>query len=207
VASPKNPPAKPGLSVFGNVGEMCMGKVYSELNDQLRELIEAQHVFFVATSPTSPEAHLNLSPKGLDSFLVLDAKTVAYLDLVGSGIETVSHLRENGRIVIMFCEFTAAPKIVRLYGRGRVVEPQDAEWQSLAPKFPDYLGARSIIVVELERVADSCGWGVPHYEYAGERTQLVDYCEQQGSEKLAEYKQQKNGASIDGLPGLRSVTP
>ena len=135
--------------------------------------------------------------------MVLDAKTVAYLDLVGSGIETVSHLRENGRIVIMFCTFGGAPKIVRLYGRGRVVEPQDAEWQTLAPKFPEYLGARSVIIVDLERVADSCGWGVPHYEYVGERTQLVDYCEKLGPEKLAEYKALKNGQSIDGLPGLR----
>lgn len=184
-----------------------MGKIYNELNNQLRELIESQHVFFVATAPTSPEGHINLSPKGLDSFKVLDAKTVAYLDLVGSGIETVSHLRENGRIVIMFCEFTGAAKIVRLYGRGRVVEPQDADWQSLAPKFPEYLGARSIIVVDLERVADSCGWGVPRYEYVGERSQLVDYCEQKGPEKLAEYKAKNNGQSIDGLPGLRSVTP
>ncbi len=184
-----------------------MGKVYSELKEQLRELIESQHVFFVATAPTAPEGHLNLSPKGLDSFAVLDAKTVAYLDLVGSGIETVSHLRENGRIVLMFCAFEGAAKIVRLYGRGRVVEPQDAEWQSLAPKFPEYLGARTIIVVELERVADSCGWGVPQYEYVGERSQLVDYCEQKGLEKLAEYKQKNNGASIDGLPGLRAVTP
>ena len=184
-----------------------MGKVYSELNDQLRELIESQHLFFVATAPTSPEGHINLSPKGLDSFAVLDAKTVAYLDLVGSGIETVSHLRENGRICIMFCTFNVAPKIVRLYGRGRVIEPQDAAWQSLAPKFPEYLGARSIVIVDLERVADSCGWGVPRYEYLGERSQLVDYCEQKGAEHLAEYKQKNNGASIDGLPGLRAVMP
>jgi len=184
-----------------------MGKVYPELDDALRKLIEAQHVFLVATAPTAPEGHINLSPKGLDSFAVLDAKTVAYLDLVGSGIETVSHLRENGRICLMFCTFTGAGKIVRLYGRGRVVEPQDAEWQSLAPKFPEYLGARSVIVVDLERVADSCGWGVPQYEYVGERSQLVDYCEQKGPAKLAEYKQKNNGASLDGLPGLRSVMP
>jgi hypothetical protein len=184
-----------------------MGKVYSELNDQHRELIHSQHVFFVATAPTSPEGHLNLSPKGLDSFAVLDTKTVAYLDLVGSGIETVSHLRENGRIVIMFCTFTGPPNIVRLYGRGRVVEPQDAEWQSLAPKFPDYAGTRTIIVVDLERVADSCGWGVPQFEYVGERRQLVDFADQKGPEKLAEYMAKNNGASLDGLPGLRSITP
>jgi hypothetical protein len=182
-----------------------MGSVFAELNDKLRELIAAQHVFFVATAPLAAEQHLNLSPKGLDAFRVLDDKTVAYLDLVGSGIETAAHLRENGRIVIMFCAFTGTAKILRLYGRGRVVEPQDAEWQSLAPQFPDYPGARSIVVVDLERIADSCGWGVPQYEYVGERTQLVDYSDKLGPEKLAEYKAKKNARSIDGLPGLRGV--
>ena len=182
-----------------------MGSVYSELNHKLRELIAAQHVFFVATAPLSPEQHLNLSPKGLESFQVLDDKTVAYLDLVGSGIETVAHLRENGRIVILFCTFSGAAKIVRLYGHGRVVEPVDAEWEDLAGRFPSYTGARSIIVVDLERVADSCGWGVPLYEYVGERTQLVEYADNKGPEKLAEYKAKNNARSIDGLPGLRGV--
>lgn len=184
-----------------------MGSVHSELNDKLRALIAEQHMFFVATAPLEAEGHINLSPKGLESFVVLDDRTVAYLDLVGSGIETVSHLRENGRIVILFCEFAGAPKILRLYGRGRVVEPQDAEWQGLASHFPSYTGARSIIVIDLERVAESCGWGVPLYEYVGERTQLVDYCDTKGPDKLAEYKLKNNGQSIDGLPGLRSITP
>jgi hypothetical protein len=182
-----------------------MGSVYAELNERLRELIAAQHLFFVATAPLSAEQHLNLSPKGLESFVILDDKTVAYLDLIGSGIETVSHLRENGRIVLMFCTFSGAPKVLRLYGRGRVVEPQDAEWQTLSSRFPTYLGARSVIVIDLDRIADSCGWGVPRFEYAGERTQLVDYCDAKGPEKLADYKRQKNAHSIDGLPGLRSV--
>ncbi len=182
-----------------------MGSVYAELNDKLRELIAAQHMFFVATAPLAPEGHVNLSPKGLDSFRVLDDKTVVYLDLVGSGIETVAHLRENGRIVIMFCTFSGAAKIVRLYGRGRVVEPGDAEWEELAGRFPNYTGTRSVIVVDLERVADSCGWGVPLYEHVGERTQLVDYADQKGQEKLAKYKAKNNARSIDGLPGLRGV--
>jgi hypothetical protein len=183
-----------------------MGAVYSELNDRLRELIAAQHLFFVATAPLSAEQHLNLSPKGLESFVVLDDKTVAYLDLIGSGIETVSHLRENGRIVLMFCAFSGAPKILRLYGRGRVVEPEDAEWPELSSRFPTYSGARSVIVIDLDRISDSCGWGVPIFEYVSERTQLVDYCDTKGPEKLADYKQQKNAHSIDGLPGLRSLT-
>jgi hypothetical protein len=183
-----------------------MGSVYSQLNERLRELIAEQHVFFVATAPLGAEGHLNLSPKGLESFAVLDDTTVAYLDLVGSGIETVAHLRENGRIVIMFCTFSGAPKIVRLYGRGRVVEPQDAEWHTFASEFPSYTGARSVIVVDLERVSDSCGWGVPLYDYVGQRTQLVEYADNKGPEKLAEYKQKNNARSIDGLPGLHSST-
>lgn len=182
-----------------------MGSVYSELNDKLRELIAAQHMFFVATAPLAAEQHLNLSPKGLDAFRVLDDKTVAYLDLVGSGIETVAHLRENGRIVILFCAFTGTAKILRLYGRGRVVEPQDAEWEQLNRSFPSYTGARSIVVVDLERVAESCGWGVPLYEYVGQRTQLVEYADNKGPEKLEEYKAKNNARSIDGLPGLRGV--
>lgn len=184
-----------------------MGKIYTELNDQLREFIAAQHVFFVATAPSAAEGHLNLSPKGLDAFAVLDPKTVAYLDLVGSGIETVAHLRENGRITLMFCALSGAPKIVRLYGRGRVVEPQDPEWAELSARFLTYPGTRSVIVVELERIADSCGWGVPRYEYLGERTQLVDYADKLGPEKITEYMTNRNDHSIDGLPGLRFVTP
>ena len=183
-----------------------MGSVYSQLNERLRELIAEQHVFFVATAPLDAEDHLNLSPKGLESFAVLDDTKVAYLDLVGSGIETVAHLRENGRIVIMFCTFSGAPKIVRLYGRGRVIEPQDAQWHNFTSAFPSYTGARSVIVVDLERVSDSCGWGVPLYDYVGQRTQLVEYADNKGPEKLAEYKQKNNAHSIDGLPGLRSAT-
>ena len=136
-----------------------------------------------------------------------DRKTVAYLDLVGSGIEKIAHLRENGRITLMFCAFAGAPKIIRLYGRGRVVEPQDAEWAELSARFPKYPGTRSVIVVELERIADSCGWGVPRYEYLGERMTLVDYADKLGPEKITEYMTNRNDYSIDGLPGLRFVTP
>ncbi|REK07470.1 MAG: pyridoxamine 5'-phosphate oxidase family protein [Planctomycetota bacterium] len=179
-----------------------MGTVYAELNDKLREFVEAQQMFFVATAPVA-EGHINLSPKGLESFAVLDAHTVAYLDLAGSGIETVAHLRENGRIVIMFCAFDGAPKIVRLYGRGRVVEPADPQWSDYSGRFQQLPGTRSIIVVDLERVSDSCGFGVPRYEYVGQRTQLTDYGETKGPEKLEQYKAQHNRESIDGLPGLR----
>ena len=118
-----------------------MGKVYDEIDRGLQDFIGRQHVFFVGTAPTSPEGHLNVSPKGLDTFRILGPRSVAYLDLTGSGIETVAHLRENGRITIMFCAFEGRPLILRLHGRGRVVEPSDAEWEALIAQFPDYPGA------------------------------------------------------------------
>jgi hypothetical protein len=180
-----------------------MGDIHPQLNDKLRAFIEAQQMYFVATAPLAADGHVNLSPKGLASFAVLDEQTVAYLDLAGSGIETVAHLRENGRIVIMFCAFEGGPKIVRLYGRGRVVEPADADWEQYSRRFPKHPGARSVIVVALERVAESCGFGVPRYEYVGQRTQLTDYSAKKGEAAIERYKAQHNRRSIDGLPGLR----
>ena len=180
-----------------------MGKVYEQLDEALMGFIDRQHVFFVGTAPDSPDGHLNVSPKGLDTFRIPGQKSVAYLDLTGSGIETVAHLRQNGRITIMFCTFEGRPLIVRLYGRGRVVEPGDREWGGLIARFPEYLGVRSVIVVDLERVADSCGFAVPLYEYKGERSQLIDYANKKGPEGLERYKAQKNRASIDGIAGLR----
>jgi Pyridoxamine 5'-phosphate oxidase len=182
-----------------------MGKVYDGIDQGLQDFIGRQHVFFVGTAPTSPEGHLNVSPKGLETFRILGPRSVAYLDLTGSGIETVAHLRENGRITIMFCAFEGRPMILRLHGRGRVVEPADSEWESLIARFPEYPGARSVIVVEVDRIADSCGYAVPRYEYKGERSQLLEWCDRKGPEGLAAYKEQKNRASIDGLAGLRSA--
>jgi hypothetical protein len=182
-----------------------MGKVYEELNESLVDFIGRQHVFFVGTAPTSPEGHLNVSPKGLDTFRILGPKSVAYLDLTGSGIETVAHLRENGRLTIMFCAFEGRPLIVRLYGHGRSVEPGDAKWDGLIARFPDYPGARSVVVMEVERIADSCGFAVPRYEYMGERSQLIDYAETKGPAAMEAYRAQKNKASIDGIAGLRSA--
>jgi hypothetical protein len=182
-----------------------MGKVYDRIDEGLAGFLGKQHVFFVGTAPSSPDGHLNVSPKGLDTFRVLGPKTVAYLDLTGSGVETVAHLRENGRVTLMFCAFEGRPLIVRLYGRGRVVEPGDADWGELISHFPEYPGVRSVIVVSVERVADSCGYAVPLYEYRGERSQLIDYARNKGPEGMEEYKVRKNRASIDGLAGLRSV--
>src|ERR1700677_1861343 len=129
-----------------------MGKYYERLDDRLSDFIRRQHVFFVGTAPSGSEGHLNISPKGLDTFRILGPNAVAYLDLTGSGIETVAHLRENGRITILFCAFERRPLILRLPGRGRAVEPGDDEWDDLIAQFPEYPGIRSVIVVDVERV-------------------------------------------------------
>jgi hypothetical protein len=193
------------VSTFFAWNEVPMGKTYDGIDPSLQDFIGRQHVFFVGTAPTSMDGHLNVSPKGLDTFRVLGPRTVAYLDLTGSGIETAAHLRENGRITIMFCAFEGRPMILRLYGRGRVVEPVDDEWGGLMAHFRDDPGVRSIIVVEVERIADSCGYAVPLCTYQGERSQLLAWSDRKGPEGLAEYKQQKNRSSIDGLAGLRSA--
>ncbi|HYH66487.1 MAG TPA: pyridoxamine 5'-phosphate oxidase family protein [Urbifossiella sp.] len=182
-----------------------MGKVFEGLDDDLRRFISRQHVFFVASAPLSADGHVNLSPKGLDTFRVLGPTTVAYLDLTGSGVETIAHLRENGRLTVMFCAFEGRPRILRLYGRGRAVEPTDAGWAELAPHFPELPGVRSVLVLEVERIADSCGYAVPRYEYAGDRPQLTEWCEKKSPEALRDYRAKKNAASIDGLPGLPST--
>ena len=182
-----------------------MGKLYKSLDERLIDFIERQHVFFVGTAPRSPEGHLNISPKGLDTFRILGPTTVAYLDLTGSGIETVAHLRENGRMTIMFCAFEGPPLILRLYGRGRVVEPGDAEWEELLAGFPRQPGERSVVILEIDRIADSCGFAVPVYEYRHERTQLTDYARRKGAKGLERYKAEKNRKSIDGLDGLERL--
>jgi hypothetical protein len=179
-----------------------MGKNYTQLNERLIDFIQRQHIFFVGTAPSSVEGHLNISPKGLDTFRVLDSTTVAYLDLTGSGIETVAHLRENGRMTIMFCAFEGPPLILRLYGRGRVVEPGDAEWEEILAGFQRQPGERSVVILEIDRVADSCGFAVPVYEYRHERTQLTDYARRKGPAAMKYYRAEKNRKSIDGLDGL-----
>jgi Pyridoxamine 5'-phosphate oxidase len=178
-----------------------MGKIRSELDDAARRFIEAQHVFFVASAPLDAAGHVNLSPKGLDTFRILGPTTVAYVDFNGSGVETIAHLKENGRIVLMFCAFQGPPDIFRLYGHGRVVEAQEAEFAALAAHFPACENARSIIVVELSRSKDSCGYGVPLFKYEGERTQLHAWARHRGAEGLKQYRAEKNRRSIDGLPG------
>jgi Pyridoxamine 5'-phosphate oxidase len=178
-----------------------MGRVLEAITDELAGFIAAQRVFFVATAPTDGD-HVNLSPKGLDTFAVLDPNTVAYLDLTGSGIETVAHLRENGRITIMFCAFDGKPNIVRLYGRGEVLAIGEPDADALLPRFGSYPGARSVIRVHVDRVSTSCGYGVPRLTYDGERDQLTTWAERRGPDGLVGYREEKNAVSIDGLPGL-----
>jgi hypothetical protein len=182
-----------------------MGKVFDGIDEKLAMWIGAQRMFFVATAPREG-GHVNLSPKGLDSFEILGPKSVAYLDVVGSGAETIAHLRENGRITLMFCAFEGLPRIVRLYGRGEVMEPGDADFEALAARFPQYPSTRSVIRVALTRIADSCGYGVPLYQYEGERSQIADWAERKGPEGLRVYQLERNRESLDGLPALRGKT-
>jgi hypothetical protein len=179
-----------------------VGKLRSEIDDAARAFIAAQKIFFVATSPLPAEGHINLSPKGHDTFRILGPKTVAYLDFNGSGVETIAHLKENGRIVLMFCAFQGPPDIVRIYGHGRAVEAHEPEFATLAQHFPVFEHVRSVIVIEVERVVDSCGYGVPLFQYEGERTQLQKWADKTGAQGLKDYRARKNRKSIDGLPGL-----
>jgi hypothetical protein len=179
-----------------------MGRIRSEIDDDARKFIAAQHMFFVASAPLDANGHVNLSPKGLDTFRILGPTTVAYVDFNGSGVETIAHLKENGRIVLMFCAFQGPPDIFRLYGHGRVIEPHEPEFAALAQSFPTRENARSIIVVELTRIKDSCGYGVPLFQYEGEREQLQAWARNRGPERLKAYREEKNRQSIDGLPGV-----
>jgi hypothetical protein len=182
-----------------------MSKVHEEIDDGLRSFIGAQHMFFVATAPLDAGGHVNLSPKGLDTLRIIDARTLAYLDYVGSGAETIAHVRENARIVIMLCAFEGPPKIVRFHGRGEVIEPADVEYAALRGLFPADPPDRAIIRISVQRIADSCGFGVPQYAYDGPRSQLLDWSERKGAQGLGEYQRQKNRISVDGLPALRWV--
>lgn len=179
-----------------------MGKVYEAIDEKLAGWIQQQHIFFVSTAPRSDEGLINCSPKGLDTFRILDPQSVAYLDLTGSGVETIAHLKENGRIVIMFCAFTGAPNIVRLHGKGSVLEPDHPDFKTLIGRFPALPGVRSIIRVAVQRVSDSCGFAVPQYTYEDDRDALIKYAENKGPVGMAAYRVQKNQRSLDGLPGV-----
>jgi hypothetical protein len=179
-----------------------MGKIRSGVDEAARKFIEEQHVFFVASAPLDANGHVNVSPKGLDTFRILSPEKVAYLDLTGSGVETVAHLRENGRICLMFCAFQKRPNILRIHGRGRAVDHTDAEFAELKSAFPEFDGARAIIVVDVQRVSDSCGQSVPILKYEKDRRQLTEWAHKKGAEGMSEYRAKNNRASLDGLPGI-----
>ena len=179
-----------------------MANSYDQLNDKLIAFIQAQKMFFVGTAPLSATGSVNLSPKGYDSLAIIDERTIAYLDLGGSGIETHAHVRENGRITLMFCAFEGAANIVRVYGRGETItfdQPGFAEELAL---FPGFARARSVVIVHITRVSDSCGWAVPFYEYKGERDQLRRWVDATTNEAWAEKRYASNALSVDGLAGL-----
>ena len=183
-----------------------MAKVLEEIDDGIRAFIERQQMFFVGSAPLSGDGHVNISPKALDAFRILSPTRVAYLDHIGSAAETIAHVRENRRIVIMFCAFQGPPKIVRMHGRGEVLKPGDPGFVELRPLFGDAPPVRAIVVTHVERLSHSCGFGVPLYEYSGQRTQLIDWASRKGDEALLDYQAEKNLTSIDGLTAVDWVS-
>lgn len=179
-----------------------MSNFYDEIDAQMREFIEDQSLFIVATAPV--DGRVNTSPKGMDTFRVLDGNRVIYLDLTGSGNETASHVMQNGRITFMFMSFARRPMILRLYGTGKVVQPADEGWDALADHFDEMPGARQIFDVEVSSVQTSCGYGIPEYEMRKERPTLRKWSAAKGLDGMTAYWQEKNLESIDGLPtGLK----
>jgi hypothetical protein len=177
-----------------------MGKFHPAISTAHQEFIEKQRIFFVSSAPLSADAHVNLSPKGLDCFRVLSANKCAYMDLVSSGNETSAHMLENGRITFMFCAFEGAPLILRLYGKGYTVLRGSDAWDEYAGNFNIFPSTRQIIVADISKVQTSCGFGVPLYNYIDERTIHFDWAEKQGMAGLERYMTDKNMTSMDGLP-------
>lgn len=193
-----------------------MGKVHDAIDERLAAWIGQQPLFFVATAPLSPDGHVNVSPKGpIGTLRVLDDHTLAYLDLIGSGAETAAHVRENGRIVVMLCAFEGPPRIVRLHGRAELVDAEDPRFAGLVERCafaePEVAETRrAIVVVDVTRVADSCGYGVPLMELRGLRPHMRAWADKKmrtgGIQALEDYRAQKNGRSIDGLPAFERET-
>jgi len=193
-----------------------MAKVFDGIDDRMAKWIAAQALFFVASAPLDREGHVNLSPKGpIDTLRVLDERTVAYLDVIGSGAETIAHVRENGRLVIMLCAFSGPPRIVRLHGRAEVILASDERFETLAGRCafeePRVAAARrAIVLMDVVRVADACGYGVPLMSFEGLRPHADAWAQKKvrvgGSEALLDYQRENNGSSIDGLPALEVET-
>ncbi len=181
-----------------------MADRFSSLRPDLAQWWREQPVFFVATAPSGDGGHVNLSPKGYDTLRVLDPGRVAYLDLTGSGVETIAHLRDNGRITLMACAFSGNPRISRIYGRGSVHRVGTAEFEALAPEFPELPGRRSIVEVAVERVTTSCGYSVPLMDLVDDRDRLLEWADGKGEAGIEAYWETKNAHSIDGLPGIQA---
>lgn len=179
-----------------------MGKVFDGIDASLASWIAAQPMWFVATAPLAADGRVNVSPRGHDSFSVLGPHRVGWVDYTGSGVETIAHLRENGRICVMFVAFDRRPRIVRLHGRGSVALPGEPAYDEVTARHPAHPSTRAVVVVDVERVSDSCGYGVPVMDVVEERDLLRLSAEKKGQEGMDAYRALENTASIDGLPGL-----
>ncbi len=175
-----------------------MAKQYQEINSRIEKFINHQKIFFVATA--TKDSRINLSPKGMDTFRILNKKRILWLNLTGSGNETSAHIQDDGRITIMFCAFEGAPMILRLYGQGKVIHPRDLEWKELNSHFPNLAGARQIFDIDIDMVQTSCGMSIPYFDYQKERLQLDNWAKEKGEEGISDYWTEKNQESIDGLP-------
>lgn len=179
-----------------------MAERFASIKPDLAEWWAAQPLFFVATAPGGDGGHVNLSPKGLDTLRILGPTRVAYLDLTGSGVETIAHVRDNGRITLMACAFEGAPRISRIYGAGTVHELGSSGFCELMPKFPELPGRRAIIDIAVDRVTTSCGYAVPMMDLVSDRDRLLEWARAKGDDGLVDYRASKNERSIDDLPGL-----
>jgi len=178
-----------------------MAKTYATLTPALRDWILQQPLYFLASAPLDAGGHINLSPRGLDSLRITGDTEIALLDLTGSGNETAAHLQENGRLTIMLCAFSGDPKILRLYGQGRVIQHEDKDWPGYRRLFdPQVPGVRQIFVLQVTRIQTSCGFGVPLMDLVGQRDVLLDWARKKGPDGIARYQREKNACSIDGLP-------
>jgi hypothetical protein len=176
-----------------------MGKFFDSIAPQHTAFAQNQHIFFVSTAPLSGEGRINISPKGMDSFRILNDNQVAYMDVIGSGNETSAHTLENGRITFMFCSFDKVPNILRFYGKGFTVLRDSAEWDTYAAYFNIFPSTRQIIVADIDLVQTSCGFGIPFFDYVGERTTHFDWAAKKNDDELLDYQISKNSVSIDGL--------
>ncbi|WP_017842789.1 pyridoxamine 5'-phosphate oxidase family protein [Methylotuvimicrobium buryatense] len=175
-----------------------MGQQFKELSDKHIQFIKGQNIFFVGTA--TADSHVNISPKGMDSFRVLSNSRIAWLNVTGSGNESSAHVQQNPRMTIMFCAFDGPPLILRLYGTAKVVHRTDPEWDDLFGRFVALPGARQVFDVRIDLVQTSCGMAVPYFSYAGDRELLSDWATKKGDDGLKQYWEEKNQMSIDGIP-------